>query len=70
VTTYVLDNASEHAARRFASLEACHDPVSTRQLEEIGVSPGWSCLEVAGSTRSMRQIGRRRVAVTHHTDRS
>jgi hypothetical protein len=48
VTTYVLDNASEHAAPRFASLEACHDPVSTRQLEEIGVSPRWSCLEFGG----------------------
>jgi 2-polyprenyl-3-methyl-5-hydroxy-6-metoxy-1,4-benzoquinol methylase len=53
VTTYVLDNASEHATTRFASLEACYDPVSTRQLEEIGVSPGWSCLEVGGGGGSI-----------------
>jgi hypothetical protein len=37
VTTYVFDNASEHATTRFASLEACYDPVSTRRLE---CSPG------------------------------
>jgi SAM-dependent methyltransferase len=53
VTTYVLDNASEHAALRFASLEACYDPVTTRQLEEIGVSVGWSCLEVGGGSGSI-----------------
>jgi hypothetical protein len=53
VTTYVLDNASEHATTRFASLEACYDPVSTRQFEEIGVSPGWSCLEVGGGGGSI-----------------
>jgi ubiquinone/menaquinone biosynthesis C-methylase UbiE len=53
VTTYVLDNASEHATTRFASLETCYDPVTTRQLEEIGVSPGWSCLEVGGGGGSI-----------------
>jgi SAM-dependent methyltransferase len=53
VSSYVLDNASEQATRRFASLEACYDPVTIRQLEEIGVSPGWSCLEVGGDGGSI-----------------
>jgi len=53
VSTYVLDNASEQAARRFASLEACYDPVTIRQLGQVGVSPGWSCLEVGGGGGSI-----------------
>ena len=53
MSTYVLDNAAEQAAQRFASLEACYDPVTVRQLQEIGVSPGWSCLEVGGGGGSI-----------------
>jgi hypothetical protein len=30
--TYALDNAAEQTGQRFASLEACYDPVTTRQL--------------------------------------
>jgi SAM-dependent methyltransferase len=50
---YVLDNTAAEAERRFASLESCYDPVTIRQLEEIGVSTGWRCLEVGGGGGSI-----------------
>jgi SAM-dependent methyltransferase len=53
MTRYVLDNASEQTGQRFTSLETCFDPVSIRQLEHVGVSEGWSCLEVGGGGGSI-----------------
>ncbi len=50
---YVLDNTAAEAEQRFASLESCYDPVTIRQLEEIGVAPGWRCLEVGGGGGSI-----------------
>jgi SAM-dependent methyltransferase len=51
--TYVLDNAAEQTGQRFASLEACYDPVTTRQLQAIGVADGWSSLEVGAGNGSI-----------------
>jgi ubiquinone/menaquinone biosynthesis C-methylase UbiE len=57
---YVLDNAKEQAGERFASLESCLDVLTTRQLSEIGVAAGWSCLEVGGGGGSIaRWLGDR-----------
>jgi SAM-dependent methyltransferase len=57
MSTYVLDNAAEQAGQRFASLEACYDPVTIRQLQAVGVADGWSCLEVgAGSGSIARRL--------------
>ena len=53
MSTYVLDNASEQTGQRFASLEACFDPVTIRQPREMGVNPGWMCLEVGGGGGSI-----------------
>jgi SAM-dependent methyltransferase len=53
VTQYVLDNSAAETEQRFASLESCYDPVTIRQLEEIGVAPGWRCLEVGGGGGSI-----------------
>lgn len=50
---YVLDNTAAEAEQRFASLESCYDPVTIRQLEEIGVASGWRCLEVGGGGGSI-----------------
>jgi tRNA A58 N-methylase Trm61 len=57
MNTYVLANAAEQTGRRFASLEACYDPVTIRQLQAIGVADGWWCLEVgAGSGSIARRL--------------
>lgn len=53
MTRYVLDNASEQTGQRFTSLETCFDPASIRQLEHVGVTEGWSCLEVGGGGGSI-----------------
>jgi SAM-dependent methyltransferase len=60
VPEYVLDNAKEQTEQRFASLEACFDPVTVAHLERIGVSEGWSCLEIGGGGGSIgRWLGAR-----------
>jgi SAM-dependent methyltransferase len=53
MANYVLDNAAAETEQRFASLESCYDPFTVRQLEEIGVATGWSCLEVGGGGGSI-----------------
>jgi SAM-dependent methyltransferase len=53
MTQYVLDNTAAETEQRFASLESSYDPVTVRQLEEIGVEPGWRCLEVGGGGGSI-----------------
>ncbi len=57
---YVLDNAERETEQRFASLEACWDPVTIVHFERIGVSDGWACLEVGGGGGSLGAwLGRR-----------
>jgi ubiquinone/menaquinone biosynthesis C-methylase UbiE len=38
---------------RLAALEAARDPKSKRHLQELGVGPGWKCLEVGGGGGSI-----------------
>jgi SAM-dependent methyltransferase len=45
MTGYAFPNAWEAAQRRLELLEACHDPVSFRRAEALGVRAGWRCLE-------------------------
>lgn len=53
MSTYVFDNAREQARQRFTSLEACYDPVTIARLTELGVRPGWRCLEVGAGSGSI-----------------
>jgi SAM-dependent methyltransferase len=53
MSRYVMDNAAAQAEQRFEALQACYDPVTIRQLEAIGVAPGWSCLEVGAGGGSI-----------------
>jgi ubiquinone/menaquinone biosynthesis C-methylase UbiE len=53
MSSYVLDNAAEQTGQRFASLEACYDRGTVRQLQEIAVAGGWSCLEVGAGNGSI-----------------
>jgi SAM-dependent methyltransferase len=50
---YVLDNTAAETEQRFASLEYCYDPVTIRQLEQIGIATDWRCLEVGGGGGSI-----------------
>jgi ubiquinone/menaquinone biosynthesis C-methylase UbiE len=52
-----------HAAERerLTSLESGLDPRSTRHLEALGVSEGWSCLEVGGGGGSIARLLSERV---------
>lgn len=45
-TAYTLDNKWDKARHRLTALERLADPCTFRYLEQIGVSQGWSCLEV------------------------
>lgn len=44
--TYTLDNAAAVTRHRFAALEALLDPLTFGRLADLGVDPGWHCLEV------------------------
>jgi SAM-dependent methyltransferase len=48
---YLLSNATEAAAERFAAFAELFDPSTFAHLERIGLGPGWRCWEVgAGGT--------------------
>src|ERR1700737_4409193 len=50
---YVLDNAAREAADRFPALSATFDQGTIRHLQDLGVGPGWDCLEVGGGGGSI-----------------
>ncbi|MGH9034136.1 MAG: methyltransferase domain-containing protein [Acidimicrobiia bacterium] len=53
---YVWDNAMVEARRRLGLLEQLYDPGTIRNLDALGVTPGWSCLEVAGGGGSITRL--------------
>ena len=63
---YALANASPQAGHRFSGLEALCDPVTFRHLEDVGISPGWSCLEVGAGGGSVGRWMAQRVGPTGH----
>jgi SAM-dependent methyltransferase len=63
---YVFDNAGEQAAARFAALPELFDPGTIRHLEQIGVGPGWNCLEVGAGAGSIADWLARRVGPAGH----
>jgi SAM-dependent methyltransferase len=50
---YIFDNAAAQTATRFAALAAMFDPGTIRHLQEIGVTKGWSCLEIGAGGGSI-----------------
>lgn len=52
-STYVLDNAGKETSARFPVLSGQFDAGTIRHLEGLGVSSGWSCLEVGGGGGSI-----------------
>jgi SAM-dependent methyltransferase len=48
---YLLSNASDYAADRFAAFIELFDPSTFRHLDDVGLAEGWHCWEVgAGGT--------------------
>ncbi len=47
------DNNMETESDRLGLLESSRDPGTMRQLEELGVGPGWRCLEVGAGRGSI-----------------
>jgi ubiquinone/menaquinone biosynthesis C-methylase UbiE len=60
---------SQHGAAglensRLALLEECHDPLSRRHLDAIGVAEGWRCLDVGAGGGSVTKMLAERVGTT------
>jgi SAM-dependent methyltransferase len=49
----VLSPAWSVERERLASMAAVCDPTTTRVLDELGIEPGWHCLEVGGGAGSV-----------------
>ncbi len=50
---YVFDDAWQAERARLGSLEAALDPGTIRHLSDLGVAPGWRCLEVGAGAGSI-----------------
>lgn len=62
MSTYLLSRREDGTVERdrLVLLERFHDPFTVRQLDAIGVGPGWSCLDaVAGSGSVTRMLAER-----------
>lgn len=53
MSDYIYDPAWEHERARLTGLEANLDPGTTRILDELGIEPGWRCLEIGGGGGSI-----------------
>jgi 2-polyprenyl-3-methyl-5-hydroxy-6-metoxy-1,4-benzoquinol methylase len=51
--TYFLPNTWEAARERLSLLETIWDPWTMRHLGQLGIRPGWHCLEIAGGAGSI-----------------
>jgi SAM-dependent methyltransferase len=63
---YVLANVSPQTKDRFSGREAVCDPVTFRHLESVGITEGWSCLEVGAGGGSVARWMGERVGRTGH----
>jgi SAM-dependent methyltransferase len=52
-TTYAFQNVRPVQRDRLRALEALLDPGTVRQLDSLGVGPGWRCLEVGAGGGSI-----------------
>lgn len=63
---YPFDNAAPQAGERFASLAELYDGATCRQLDQLGIGPGWRCLEVGAGGGSIARFMSERVGSTGH----
>ncbi|MGH3346380.1 MAG: class I SAM-dependent methyltransferase [Nocardioides sp.] len=53
---YTFDNAAvRQSTQRFECLQQCYDPVTVSRLSDMGVRPGWRCLEVGAGAGSIAE---------------
>jgi SAM-dependent methyltransferase len=65
-SSYLLPNASDAAAERFAAFTELFDPSTFAHMDQIGVAPGWRCWEVgAGGTSVVEWLAARVGAKGH-----
>lgn len=50
---YTLRNADPAEAARLGTLESLHDRSTARQLEALGIGPGWHCAELGAGAGSV-----------------
>jgi SAM-dependent methyltransferase len=56
--TELVDTRTTTELERLSALEEIFDPFSSRNLERLGIQPGWRCLEVgAGAGSIARRMG-------------
>ena len=65
-SAYMLDNAARETPVRFDALSVIYDRTTIQHLENIGVGPGWKCLEVGGGGGSIAAWLAARVGPTGH----
>jgi ubiquinone/menaquinone biosynthesis C-methylase UbiE len=66
MTQYVLPRwgAEDIERERLALLERYHDPLTSRQLDAIGVGQGWRCLDVGAGGGSVTRLLAERIGDT------
>lgn len=53
VPACAVDGGGDLVTQQLGYLSACLDPITTAALDELGVRPGWHCLEVAAGSGSI-----------------
>jgi 2-polyprenyl-3-methyl-5-hydroxy-6-metoxy-1,4-benzoquinol methylase len=61
VTEYGFDPSWSDERRRLELIERCYDPATTSRLDQLGVRPGWRCLDVGAGGGSIARWLRDRV---------
>jgi SAM-dependent methyltransferase len=64
MSTYLLENAAAPSQSRLDSLEYCFDGATRANIEALGISKGWRCLEVGSGNGSIAHWLAERVGPT------
>jgi SAM-dependent methyltransferase len=64
MSTYPISNADPHEERRLTLLESIGDPGTIQRLSNLGVGPGWRCLEVGVGRGSITKWLCEKVGIT------
>lgn len=75
MSTYLFENAAAPSQSRLDSLEYCFDGVTRANIEALGISTGWRCLEIGGGNGSVahwlaERVGRSGTVVATDIDPS
>ncbi len=72
-STYIFNNSDEREGARLAGIQAAFDPGTFRHVTDLGVAPGWRCLEVGAGAGSVarwlcQQVGEKGSVVATDID--